>query len=439
MTLRLRLTLFYTLLVAIVLAVSGLGLHLLLRRNLYQSLDHSLREAANLLGSLTIDSEETPKLHDEENTLQLAADLSALLFDEHGKLLDSLGRVPEPLPGLSLGFSMWGEWRSYAETVQGGTLVLLRDRERVEESLRQFDSSFFILTPMAVLLAFILGYLLAGQALNPVTSLTKAAYDLAQRRAWREALPEPKQRDELWQLARGTNTLLSALASVIESEKRFTADAAHELRTPLTVLQGRLEQALECNQDKDLAPLLGKSATALEELLMLVEKLLLLARTEAEQGLSKEVVDITEIAATMSEMQHSQFEQKGLLLKLELPGSPVLVKGDHLALGLVVRNLLENAYKFTDHGEVKLIVLQENQNVVLTIKDIGVGISEEALPHLFERFYQGNVQYRRQGSGLGLSLVQSIVKWHGGTIEAQNSLAGGAVFTVKLPLAEDKE
>ena len=212
MTLRLRLTLFYTLLVAVILAASGFGLHLLLQRNLYQSLDNSLREAANFLSSLAIDPGEMLTLQDEEDRLQLPADLSALLFDANGNLVDSLGRVPEPLPSLGSGYSTLNEWRSYAETIQSGTLVLLRNTKPVEESLRQFDSSFFILAPLAVLLAFILGYLLAGQALNPVTSLTKAAYDLAQRRAWRETLPEPKQKDELWQLARGTNTLLSTLA-----------------------------------------------------------------------------------------------------------------------------------------------------------------------------------------------------------------------------------
>jgi two-component system, OmpR family, sensor kinase len=432
MTLRLRLTLFYTLLVAVVLAASGVGLHFLLQRNLYQSLDNSLREATSLLSAMTIDKEEPLKLQDEEGTFQPPADLITLLFDSSGNVLDNLGRVPTPLPPLELGFSTWDKWRVYAESVQGGTLVVLRDAERVEESLRQFNVSFLVLAPLAVLLAFGLGYGLAGQALNPVTSLTKAAYDLAQRRAWRETLPEPKRKDELWQLAKATNTLLETLANVIETERRFTADAAHELRTPLTVLQGRLEQALEQNQAAHLAPLLTKSRVALEELLTLVERLLFLARTEAGQGLAKETVDLNELICNVTETFRPHLEQKGLQLSLEVPENDLTVEGDRVALGLLLRNLLENAYKFTERGEVKVTLYQNNVQLVLSVEDTGVGIPEEALPHLFERFYQADVRHRRQGSGLGLALVQSIASWHGGSVVAENRVEGGSRFAVSL-------
>lgn len=435
MTLRLRLTLFYTLLVAVILATSGVGLHFLLRRNLYQSLDNSLREATNLLGHLTLDPEETPKLRDEEDNLQLPTNLTALLFDANGNLLDSLGRVPQSLPGIEPGFSTLNEWRSYAEPVNGRTLVLSRDIATVTESLQQFDLSFLVLAPLAVLLAFALGYVLSGRALTPVSSLTKAAYDLAQRRAWRETLPEPQQKDELWQLAKATNNLLETLANVIETERRFTADAAHELRTPLTVLQGRLEQALERNQDEDLTPLLSKSQTALEDLLTLVEKLLLLAKTEAGQGLNKEAVDVNEVAFKLTETLGPLFEQKRVRLSLELPKTSTLVHGDRVALELLFRNLLENACKFTEQGEVNVTLHQKNQQIVLTIEDTGVGISEEALPHLFERFYQADVRHRQEGSGLGLALVQSIARWHGGTIVAENRVEGGSRFTISLPRA----
>jgi two-component system, OmpR family, sensor kinase len=432
-TLRLRLTLFYTVLIALVLAASGVGLHLLLQRNLYQSLDNSLREATMLLSTLTIDVEEPLRLQDEEGAVPLPADLTALLFDANDSLIDNLGRVPAQLPPIALGFSTWDEWRVYGESVRDGTLVVLRAFEPLEESLRQFDLSFLILAPLAIVLAFVLGYGLAGRALRPVTSLTKAAYDLAQRRAWREVLPEPQQRDELWQLTKATNTLLETLAQVIETERRFTADAAHELRTPLTVLQGRLEQALERNRDGDLATLLGKSKTALEALLGLVEKLLLLARTEAQQGLTKESLNLNEVVLETSQVFREQFAAKGLVFKLVLPDRLTLFQGDRTALELLLRNLLENAYKFTEHGEINLTLSQDAQQAVISVEDTGVGLSEAALPHLFERFYQTDVRHRQQGSGLGLALVQSIASWHGGSVKAENLSDGGSRFTVVLP------
>jgi two-component system, OmpR family, sensor kinase len=436
MTLRLRLTLFYTLLVAVVLAASGVGLYLLLRRNLYQSLDNSLQEAASLFAVMTDNENGNLTLSDEEGALQLPSDVTALLFDSSGALLSSLGRKPQALPSMTLGFVTWQEWRVYGQAVEGATLVVMRNHERVEDSLSQFTASFMILSPLAVLLAFGLGYALAGQALNPVTSLTKAAYDLAQRRAWRETLPEPKRKDELWRLATATNTLLGTLANVIETERRFTADAAHELRTPLTVLQGRLEQTLERNRDDTLTPLLSKSAKALEDLLTLVEKLLLLSRTEAGQGLSQERVDLNGVLLKASEMVRPLCDKKGLTFRVSGANKPVAVRGDAVALELMIRNLLENACKFTERGEVSLKVQQEEHVATLIVEDTGKGIPPEALPQLFERFYQADVRHRRMGSGLGLALVKSIAIWHGGSVEASNDEAGGARFIVRLPLEQ---
>ena len=104
-----------------------------------------------------------------------------------------------------------------------------------------------------------------------------------------------------------------------------------------------------------------------------------------------------------------------------------------MALGLALRNLLENALKFTAAGEVRLTLRKEGQEAVVLVEDTGGGFPEEALPHLFERFYQAQVEHRRSGSGLGLALVAAIVRWHGGSVKAAN-LPQGAQIGVRLPL-----
>ena len=433
MTLRLRLTLFYTLLVALVLAVSGLGLHFLLVRGLYLSLDESLQQAASLLSSFMEQDNGVVKLHPESEVApQLSADLVAVVVSPGGRLLDSLGRVPSALPQVRAGFSTQKGWRVWSEPVQGGTLQTLQSTSSIRESVRRFDLSFLILAPLAVLFAFGLGYLFSGQALRPVRQMTAAALELANRRAWGERLPEPDNQDELWRLSQATNTLLAALAEVIESERRFTADAAHELRTPLTVLRGRLEQASEKARGSSVQAPLGAALGASDDLLALVEKLLLLARTEAGQGFRLETLMLDEIAFDVAEMMRELFDGKGLGLRLDLP-EEVQVAGDRVALGLLVRNLLENALKFTADGQVGVRVRVREARAYLEVWDSGPGIPQAALHHLFERFYQADVRHRQQGSGLGLALAESIAVWHSGSLSARNRPEGGAVFVLELP------
>ena len=433
MTLRLRLTLFYTLLVALVLAVSGVGLHLLLARGLYRSLDENLQQAASLLSGFMEQENGKPQLKPESDVVpQLSADLVAVLLGPNGQVLDSLGRVPSPLPRAVSGLSTQTGWRVWSERVQGVTLLTLQDTRSISENMWRFDVSFLVLAPLAVLLAFGLGYLLSRQALTPVRHMTDAALELATRRAWGERLPEPQNQDELWRLSQATNTLLAALAEVIESERRFTADAAHELRTPLTVLRGRLEQAAEKAQNSKAKAPLSAALIASDELLELVEKLLLLARTEAGQGFHLETASLDEIAFDTAEMMRPLFDDKGLKLELDLQDE-VEVEGDRVALGLLVRNLLENALKFTATGGVGLEVRTRQNRACLRVWDSGPGIPQKALGHLFERFYQAEVRHRQAGSGLGLALAQSIAAWHGGNLTAANRPEGGAVLTLELP------
>lgn len=433
MTLRLRLTLFYTVLVGVILGLTGMALHVFLERSLLHGVDESLEEAANLIRAVTENVDGSPQvLNPEEVATQFSSDQVALLYDARGAVVARLGRVPEEVPRFGSGHTVWQGWRVLTIPLEAGALTVMRNLEDTHETLRRFDVVFVVLGPLVVLAAFGLGYVLAGGALVPVDRLTRSAHDLARRRAWRERLPEPKQRDELWRLAQGTNELLSALHSVIESERRFTADAAHELRTPLTVLQGRLEKGREQTRDPRARAAFDAALEASAALLDLIEKLLALARAEAGQGLPAERVALDEVAFDAAAQLRTTFSAKGLDLELELPHDPVYVRGDPTALTLAVRNLLDNARKFAPSGSVRLRVWQDDREAHLDVTDSGPGIPEAALPHLFERFYQADVTHRQQGSGLGLALVHSIATWHSGRIVAANA-PGGATFTLSLP------
>ena len=437
MTLRVRLTLITALTVALVLLGSGIGLHFLLRASLYQGLDDSLRQAVILLSGFVEIENGTPELELEgEVPPGLDSDLTAFLLSDRGEVLARIGAPLVTMPEPRLGYGTQGELRVLGERVTGATLLVARSLDSVEDSVARFDASFLILAPVALLVTLGLSYLLVGRGLAPVDRLTRAAFDLAQRRAWRERLPEPERRDELWRLASATNQLLAALVQVIESERRFTSDAAHELRTPLTVLRGRLEQALEDAPDDDrLRERLQRAITANEELLHLTETLLLLARAEAGQGMTPEHLAIDEVAFDTAERMRPLFGENGLALALDLPDEPVWVQGDAATLGALVRNLLDNALKFTAHGGVRLEVRKEETQAHVTVEDTGPGFPEGELSRVFERFYQTDVHHRRTGSGLGLALARSIAQWHGGRLEAANRAEGGARVTLHLPLA----
>lgn len=434
MTLRLRLTLFNTGVILIVLMLAGFGLHVLLARSLLQGIDENLGEAAELIGALLpLDSDDTLNF-DDDRLSAFSRDNVLLVYNDAGETQLTLGQVPSGFTEAPVGYSNWDNWRVFAVQNDTGaqTVVVMLSTDDLHETLTRFDTVFFWTAPLVTLLAFLISYALAGTALAPVAHLTRAAFDLSMRGAWRETLPEPQQRDELWQLSRATNTLLSSLARLIESERHFTDDAAHELRTPLTVLHGRLERALEQSSEAPVQLSLKKALKAAKDLLALVEKLLLLARTEAGQGLSKVPLDLREVAQESAALVSPLFRDKGLELNLVLPGDAVPVWGDAAALELLLRNLLDNALKFTAQGQVRLTLWAEDTKVYLQVLDEGPGVPPEALAHVFKRFYQASPSQRRSGSGLGLALVKSVADWHGGTLSATNTDTG-ACFTLELP------
>lgn len=433
MSLRLRLTLFYALLVGGVLLLAGVGLRLGLERILRGELDQSLQAALILAGPWVNSDNGRPSLSQEgELPPQLPPDLALLLYGPQGRV-ESWGQKPQPLPAARTGCFAAGGWRFCGREVEGATLLAGRPLAGLEESLLALNRVLWVALPGALLLALGLGYFLVGRALSPVRLLTQAARERAVGRIWNRPLPQPPVRDELFTLSQAFNALLESLGELIESERRFTQDAAHELRTPLTVLLGRLEQAQEQNRDPQVAKALAHAYRSAQRMLALVEKLLHLARAEAGQGLLREPLLLNRLLAEEAEDLRPLFEAKGLALRVFLSEEPLEMMGDRLALGLALRNLLENALKFTAAGEVRLTLRKEGQEAVVLVEDTGGGFPEEALPHLFERFYQAQVEHRRSGSGLGLALVAAIVRWHGGSVKAAN-LPQGAQIGVRLPL-----
>jgi len=232
---------------------------------------------------------------------------------------------------------------------------------------------------------------------------------------------------------------VTALHQLSELKSRMLRIASHDLRNPLHLAKGFFEVLLE---DLELAGHQEQLATRvsrnLETMERLIDNLLGLERIEATQVIRKVPVDLAALTQEIVQEQRFRAEMKRLRLWTDISEEPLLVKGDRYLLAQVIVNLLDNAIKYTPSGgEIWVQVRREEDEVILTVRDTGVGIPKEALPHIFEQFYRAHQPgtERVTGTGLGLSLVQAAVWEHGGRVwvESEGIPGKGSLFCVALP------
>lgn len=237
---------------------------------------------------------------------------------------------------------------------------------------------------------------------------------------------------ELGELSRAFDGMADAIARQERSRRRLASELAHELRTPVTILRGNLEELI----DGDARPTPARLASLHEEALRLgslVEQLDALARAEAPVAtLDREPVDLARLAAAQLEALAPQLDAKRLEVERRL--DPVLADVDRARLGQVLANLFGNALKFTpEGGRIEVAVAQRDGAARIEVADSGPGIPGDELPHVFERFWRGRAGDAVGGRGVGLAVVDDIVRAHGGRMDVTNDPAGGARFVVSLP------
>lgn len=356
----------------------------------------------------------------------------------------------------------WGSWNSGNDYHVLITPLLDRNT-RIATLLvglpRQFSISFLAIWlfqgTLALLVAAIGGYWLAGKALRPVQTITRLANEI-NATDLRRRLHLPR-RDEFGELAATFNQMLARLDAAFKRQTQFTADASHELRTPLTIIDLEINRALtQFQQPEEYKQVLRQIQAENQQLATIVNSLLLLARADTGQmALDMQEVDLSDLALACVERLLPLAQRNQVTLATgDLP--EVLVHGDPRYLGQMLTNLIENGIKYTSgHGtrvHVELACEQKCWGVV-RVRDDGPGVSEEHLPYLFERFYrvdQARSAGKRRGvqedgpggdevggSGLGLSIVQWIVQAHGGEVSVESTIGRGTLFEVRLPLLQD--
>jgi two-component system OmpR family sensor kinase len=452
-SIRLRVTAAFALAMAVVLAASGWFLYSRLASHLEVALNHELRLRAQDLAALV-----------RQPDGSLATDAGGR-FVEHGEsyaqLLDRNGRVLDATPPLGaarvlrrpqLRAARRGPIFTDVASVPGldepsrllATPVRRRGRELVlvvgatksdrAETLASFRDELLIAGPIALVLASLVGYLLAGLSLRQVESMRRRAAAISAETPG-ERLPVPQTGDELERLGVTLNAMLARLEAALQRERDFVADAGHELRTPLALLRTELELALRHSESPDdLREAVRSSSIEVDRLTQLAEDLLLIARSDrAKLPLKLELVDAGELLDSVATRFQWRADEEARALVCDT-ATGARIRGDRLRLEQALGNLVDNALRHGG-GRVRLEVASTNGTVELHVKDEGRGFPPRFLDLAFERFTRGQRGRKGPGSGLGLAIVRAIAEAHGGTADAVNSPDGGADVWLALPAA----
>jgi heavy metal sensor kinase len=457
LSIRVRLTLWNTL--ALALALLGLSalVYALLAHALYAQLDRALlAEHEQLRQDRRLADDPAGRLRHWVDEFLEHEKSFCVVYDSDGRVFlrteelaeDSVPPAPPLAPGevryADRALPVIGRQRLLQAPLEAGghtfTVLHLAPLTQVDHELRELRLVLATAVPVALALSGGLAYALARKALAPVEQLHRLTSQITADRLDRR-LPVSGH-DELAQLAGTINAMIARLERSFDEVRRFTADASHELRTPLTAIRTEVEVALARPLTvPDCQALLGSVLEECERLARLSEQLLALAREDA--GTSPRAAQrlaLAEVVGAVTETMRPLAETRALELRLR--AEAVEVCGDAGRLRQVFYNLLDNALKYTPPGGVvEVRVGRDDRGAVVAVRDTGVGIAAEHLPHVFERFYRADGGRGREqgGNGLGLSIARSIAVAHGGDIELSSALGRGTTATVVLPPASQSE
>ncbi len=465
-SLRLQIAAWYTTAFAMLLLLTGAVFYQYLEHSLEASVDTDLQLRAQQIAASAVMSHGTVSLRNVTGDLpgfdgkrqNVAAQPSDVNYGVLVRLLDTRGQVLFETPAFrGLIVPAASVTQPLAGTPWQGTIKTQQDQEvrldsrtlteggktvaviqvgstlaNLHALLHQLVVALLIVGLLVLVCCAAGSYWLAARSFAPIQRLAETARkikagDLHQR------LPVPPVRDEVQYLAVTLNAMLDSLDQAFSRQRQFVADASHELRTPVAVIRNKAGIALlETPRLDETVTALREIRTETERLTLLLTDLLTLARgDEGQARFEREVIQLDRLIETVAATTEVLAEERRIALAVQIP-HPVTVVGDEARLIQVVMNLLDNAIRYTHPGgQVWVSVEVADEEAHLIVRDTGIGMAPEHLPHIFERFYRADPARRRaegSSSGLGLSDRKSV------SIDVESQVGRGSCFTVTLPL-----
>jgi heavy metal sensor kinase len=456
-SIKFRFTIWYLLVLAVLLLALSAGVYFYLSRSLYRSLDDSLEIRSSQLSNIPAILESIRQGEFQEEL----GEIVILYFYSGDQLTEVSPRginitlpyelISQAIAGTSsfttiqtaeheglrllavpINISILGP----PPGIQPAALVIARSTKQIDQALAGLVHTLIIAVPLALALAAGGGIFLARRALKPVDKIAQTAQEIEETDLSRRINVNTK--DELGRLAATLNAMIGRLEKAFQRQKQFTSDASHELRTPLAVIEAESTLALQKERPSgDYRQSLEIISQESRQMSSLINQLLTLARADAgkEQWNFTEV-NLGKLVTNLNTDVEVLCQEKGLSFQLGQL-QDLVVKGDEARLRELFMNLLDNAIRYTPaQGTVSTSIRREGQMAVVAIMDTGIGIPAEDIPFLFERFYRVDKARSRAdgGSGLGLAICRHIAEAHGGKIEVQSQVGAGSTFSVWLPL-----
>jgi heavy metal sensor kinase len=480
-SLRFKLTLWYVLILGILLISFSSILYFTLSKSLYRDVDNKLSSFAEVIASESSSPLSKFGFGNIDQALETSLNLKPIgkfiqVLDESGKIgrkSDNLKNVQLPISLNALknaykGLTTFETNRSIGNTplriitfpvVENSHVTkivqIASSLEEVEEALNKLFLILVITVPLALMVASLGGQFLAHKALKPVDNINQTARMITSQNLNQRINP-PKVKDEISRLIETFNEMISRLDQSFRQMKQFSSDASHELKTPLTILKGEVEVMLRKERTlPEYQQTLKSNLEEINRMSQIVEDLLLLSKADSgEIKLNKEEIDLTKILNEVVAQMDVLTKSKGLHLSSSNHHQGMLFFGDALRIRELLINLIENGIKYTEEGGSIHITLQKecassgrNQSgwiegemeefVKIRVSDTGIGIAKEDQERIFNRFFRVDKARSREqgGSGLGLSICKWIVEAHQGEIKVESELGKGSSFIVRLPLS----